>query len=118
MNLASQSTAAEKDRSRTRVERAQLCCRLAKQLEKVGEYEAACEALNEFWPERHGLPKLDGLNEPTKAEVLLRIGALAGWRGGADQATESQETAKDLITKSIEMFEALGQSEKVAEARS
>src|SRR5712664_2041226 len=98
-------------------ERVELCCRAAKQLEKAGEYEAACEALSEFWPERKGLPKLDDLDETAKAEILLRVGALAGLLGSADQTEGSQETAKDLITRSVEIFEELGQAEKIAEAR-
>jgi len=98
-------------------QRAELSCRLAKQLEKTGEYEAACEALLEFWPEVDKPPKVEGLDEPEKAEVLLRVGALAGWQGGADQTQGSQESAKDLITKSIEIFESLGRFARVAEAR-
>lgn len=98
-------------------ERAMLCCRIAKSLEKAGEYEAAFEALNEFWPDRNEPLKLDNLDDPTKAEVLLRAGALAGWLGSADQTEGSQESAKNLITNSIGVFEKLGQVEKVAEAR-
>lgn len=98
-------------------ERAELSCRIAKQLEKIGEYAAGCEALAEFWPDRKAAPKLDDLDSPTKAEILLRTGALAGWLGSADQTIGSQETAKNLITKSIEIFEGLGQSEGSAEAR-
>src|SRR5713226_6893308 len=117
MNLQSQLTALqEQTRGLTAVEGAKLRCRLAKQLEKVGEYEAACEALSEFWPERHEPPKLEGLDEATKAEVLLRVGALAGWLGSAHQAEGSQETAKNLITQSIEIFEQLGESVRLAEA--
>ena len=33
-------------------ERAKLACDSAKQFEKAGEYDAACEALAEFWPQR------------------------------------------------------------------
>src|SRR5712692_4352256 len=118
MNLQSQLTALqEQTRGLAPVERAKLCCGLAKQFEKAGEYEAACEALAEFWPERHGPPTLGGLDQATTAEVLLRVGALAGWSGSADQTEGSQETAKDLITRSVEIFEGLGQSEHVAEAR-
>jgi len=118
MNLESQLAALkEQSRNLTPSERAELCCHLAKRLEKTGEYEAACEALNEFWPERDRLLKLEGLDEPTQAAVLLRAGSLAGWQGGADQTAGSQETAKDLITKSIEIFEGLGESEEAAEAR-
>src|SRR5712692_133596 len=118
MNLQSQLTALEEQcRGLALGERAQLCCRLAKQLEKAGEYDAACEALNEFWRDHHRSPTLEGLEPMTSAEVLLRVGELAGWQGSAQQAAGSQETAKNLITQSIEIFAELGQSERVAEAR-
>src|SRR5713226_1025907 len=118
MNLQYQLTALqEQTRGLTAVEGAKLRCRLAKQLEKAGEYEAACEALSEFWLERHEPPKLEGLDEATKAEVLLRVGALAGWLGSAHQAEGSQETAKNLITRGIEIFQEIGESARVAEAR-
>lgn len=117
MNLRSQ-LAAVKDQGLglSLLERAQLCCRLAKQLEKAGEYETACESLQAFWPDRDGMPKIEGLNESTKAEVLLRVGALSGWLGSARQTPGSQESAKNLITQSVEILEGLGQPERVAEA--
>ncbi len=118
MNLQSQLTALqEQNRGCTLAERAYHCCSLAKQLEKAGEYEVACEALSEFWPDRDGPPKLDDLDEPTRAEVLLRAGALAGWLGSAHRAEGNQETAKNWITQSVEVFERLGDSSRVAEAR-
>src|SRR5712692_8051436 len=118
MKLTAQLTALrEKTRGLTTPERARLCCDLAKQLEKAGEYDAACEALSEFWPERDGHLDLNDLDEATKAILLLRVGALSGWLGSTDQAAGSQETAKDLITKSIEIFERLGQTREAAEAR-
>jgi tetratricopeptide (TPR) repeat protein len=117
MNLEAQLTALKNQSGDlTLAERAELSCRLVKQLEKAGKYEAAYEALNEFWPDRNGSPKLDDLDEPMRAEVLLRIGALAGWLGSAHQAEGGQETAKDLITQSIAIFEQLGQSARLAEA--
>ncbi len=117
MNLEAQLTALKNQSADlTLAERAELSCRIAKQLEKAGKYEAAYGALNEFWPDRNGSPKLDDLDEPMRAEVLLRVGALAGWLGSAHQAEDSQETAKDLITKSIAIFEQLGESTRLAEA--
>jgi CheY-like chemotaxis protein len=98
-------------------EHAELACRSAKELEKVGDYETAYEALVAFWPDRNGQPQLTGLNDSGKAEILQRIGALAGWLGGADQTNGSQEIAKDLITKSIEIFEGLERPESEADAR-
>jgi len=81
MNLKTE-LAALKSKELSLAERVELSCRIAKQLEKVGEYEAAWEALIEFWPEPDQPPKLEGLDELEKAEVLLRVGALAGWCGG------------------------------------
>jgi CheY-like chemotaxis protein len=119
MNLESQLTALKnQSRNLTLAERTELSCRLARQFERAGEYDAACDALSEIWPKRHRAPMVEGLDPAKKAEVLLRVGALAGWLGSAQQAEGSQETAKNLITKSIETFEELGESEKVAEARS
>src|SRR5437016_1030849 len=117
MKLSSQLTALrEKTRGLTTPERARYFCDLAKQLEKAGKYDAACEALSEFWPDSNEFLSLNDLDEATKAVVLLRAGALAGWLGGTDQAAGSQETAKDLITQSIEIFERLGQTREAAEA--
>jgi CheY-like chemotaxis protein len=118
MNLESKLTALKHPSSELPLaERAELSCRLAKKFEKTGEYEAACEALSEFWPKRDEAPKLDGLDESTTAEVLLRVGALAGCLGSADQTEGSQEGAKNFITHSIEIFEKLGEPARAAEAR-
>jgi len=118
MNLEAQLTALrEQQQTLPRNEQAKLACDLAKRFEKASEYEAACEAVVEFWPDRDREPRLDGLNELTSAEVLLRVGNLAGWLGSTDQTTGSQERAKDFITRSIATFEELQLDEKVAEAR-
>lgn len=101
----------------TATQQADLACKKAKQLEDAGEYEQAREALGELWPETDETTGLEGLDSTTRAEVLLRIGALAGWIGSAYQATGSQEKAKNLITRSIEIFGQLGEEDRVAEAR-
>src|SRR5437016_2795543 len=101
----------------TLAERAELSCDLAKQFEKAGDYDAARNALTEFWPEANQPPKVEGLAESSMAAVLLRVGAVAGWLGGASQTEGVQETAKDLITQSIEIFDRLGDSKNSAEAR-
>jgi len=118
MNLLSQLTAfTEQSRGLPLPKQAALACQLAKQLERAGEYEAACEALSDFWPERHGSPKLEGLDSETTAHILLRVGALAGWLGSVDQAMGGQETARDLITRSIDIFEKMGRAEGALEAK-
>ena len=97
-------------------ERARLRCRLAKQLEDSGDYEAARTAMGELWHRIGDHPHVEGLDERTAAEVLLRAGALSGWIGHASQIDGAQEIAKDLISKSAETFKELKASEKVGEA--
>ena len=98
-------------------ERAQLACLQAKQLEEAGEFQAAREALSDFWQRIGERPSVDGLNAEGQAEVLLRTGALSGWIGRAQQITRAQEIAKDLISEAARIFEVCGLSERVAEAR-
>lgn len=57
------------------------------------------------------------LAERTAAELLLRAGVLTGWLGSCAQTKEVQESAKNLITESAEMFEALSAEKKLLEAR-
>jgi CheY-like chemotaxis protein len=118
MNLATRLTTEKDGSAATFAERALQSCRVSKQLEKAGEYEAACEAIGEFWPSRNEQPLVEGLTEAAKGEILLRAGALSGWLGSADQTIGSQEGAKNLITQSVEVFQKLGTSHRVAEARS
>lgn len=117
MNLTRQKTnEAQVDHELTFQERVNVACQIAKQLEKAGEYEAACDALIEVWPEPPEPPRLEGLDETTKARVLLRVGALTGWVGSADHTEATQEAAKDLLTQSRDAFHRLGQFGKEAEA--
>jgi two-component system, OmpR family, phosphate regulon response regulator PhoB len=118
MNLEAQVTALKtENRNLPLTERAALSCRLAKQLEKAGKYELAFAALSEFWPDRNELPNLADLDTDQKADVLLRIGAIAGWLGSTDQIAGGQEIAKNILTRSIEIFEGLRLAERVSEAR-
>lgn len=98
-------------------ERSRLRCRLAKELEEGGDYEEACAVLSELWERVGERPKLEGLTELTQAEVLMRVGALSGWIGSSKQMPDAQERAKDLITESITIFEALHDTDKVYEAQ-
>ena len=116
MNLTTLPVSQSANQSLSVSERARHCCQLAKQLEKAGEYEAAYEALSDFWPEREGPPLVEGLDPAAEAQLLLRVGSLAGCLGSAHQTGGSQETAKNLLTQSIRIFQEVGQSEGVAEA--
>jgi CheY-like chemotaxis protein/tetratricopeptide (TPR) repeat protein len=118
MNLQSQLSGLRNESGHLTVnQRSELACRLAKQLEKAGEYESAAAALDEFWPDPNRWPTVDPLDQAKRAEILLRAGALACWLGNANQIEGSQEFAKNLITQSIEIFEELGMMREVAEAR-
>jgi tetratricopeptide (TPR) repeat protein len=88
----------------------------AKELEAAGKFEEARSILAPFWQRIGDRPKLAGLDEPVRAELLLRAGTLSGWIGSASQIPGAQELAKDLISESSAIFERLGQTEKVAEA--
>lgn len=105
------------DTSLPKAERARLRCQLAKQLEDTGNYEAAREAMAELWTRVGGRPLLDGLDEPTAADVLLRVGVITGWIGSVKQIEGAQETAKNLISESLTRFEVLRNVKKVAEAQ-
>ncbi len=105
------------DPSRTQSERAQLRCQLAKQLEEVGNYDAAREAMGELWRGVGHEPILDNLDPTTATDVLLRAGVLTGWLGSSRQIEGAQETAKNLITESIRRFETLRDTKKIAEAQ-
>jgi tetratricopeptide (TPR) repeat protein len=102
-------TAVTRDRSET------LCAR-AKELEEAGKFEDARAVLSDYWERIGDRPKLDGLASPERAELLLRVGALSGWLGSAQQIPGAQEVAKDLISESSGIFGQLGLIEKVAEA--
>lgn len=117
MNLAKDLLHQIADQSLTHDERVQLRCQLAKQLEKLGNYEGAREAIGELWQCVGGCPVLEGLGQRTVAEVLLRVGALTGCIGSAKQLEGAQEVAKDLISESMTLFKALTDEEKVAEAQ-
>ncbi len=116
MTLASQLLRQIDNPALNHAERAQLRCHLAKELEDAGNYEAARAALGELWQRVGERPQLEGLDQRTSVEVLLRAGALSGWIGSVNQLEGAQEVAKDLISESITTFEALQETEKIAEA--
>jgi two-component system chemotaxis response regulator CheY len=105
------------DQNLSASQRAQARCQLAIQFETEGDYEAAREAMAELWQDIGKRPLLEGLDEETTGVVLLRVGVITGWRGSARQISGAQEIAKDLITESVGIFEALQQSSRVAEGQ-
>lgn len=105
------------DPNLSRSERAQLRCQLARQLELGWHFEAARDAMGDLWQRVGERPELEGVDQATSAEVLLRAGSLTGWIGSSRQIEGSQETARNLITESITIFEELNRPTKRSEAQ-
>ncbi len=117
MNTTTQLLHRIADPTLTPPERAQLRCQLAKELEDIGNYEAARDAMGELWRGIGHRVVLEELDKATGAEVLLRAGVLTGWLGCAKRIEGTLEVAKDLISESLTIFETLGDKLKIAEAR-
>lgn len=117
MNVQSQTKVSSAPASHSVAERAELACRQAKELERLGDYEGARETLSEFWDASTNLVTVDQLDDALKADVLLRVGSVASRVGSAAPSEGTQEIAKDFISQSIRIYEELANRRKVAEAR-
>jgi len=117
MNLHLQIDSRLQDSSLTTDEKAQLRCAYAKEFEQAGEYEAARSAMGNLWQRVGEKPETSNLGQLAAASVLLRAGSLSGHIASSQQFPDGQEIAKDLITASVETFEALGDRVGAAEAR-
>ncbi|HKR11699.1 MAG TPA: helix-turn-helix domain-containing protein [Pyrinomonadaceae bacterium] len=98
-------------------QRAELACELARQLEDRGEYEEAQNLLGAYWRGFGERPNLTGLEPGTAAEVLLRAGVLTGAIGSKNQIIAAQETAKNLISESLAIFQERHFRKRIAEAQ-
>jgi FOG: CheY-like receiver len=73
--------------------------------------------MGELWQGIGYRPILNGLSPLTSGEVLLRVGALTGYIGSANQLEDAQGTAKDLISESLRIFESLKNTQKISETQ-
>lgn len=97
---------------------ASLRCQTALELRDRNEYDAARDVMAPFWNGVIGSrPHVKGLHDTVAPEVLLTTGILTGWLGSRSEIRDADNYARDLITESITLYEALGDSKKVAEAR-
>jgi tetratricopeptide (TPR) repeat protein len=92
-------------------------CSLASDFILSGQYEAAQEALGIFWRGTGKRPDVQGLTETTAAEVLLQCGSLSGWLGTTRQVGGAQDSAKDLISEALRLFESHRKQTRIAEAQ-
>lgn len=97
--------------NRSTDDRAEICCEISKDFENKGDYEEAREVLSGLWPRIDQRPRVKGLAPNVAAEVLMRVGVLAGWIGS------DQEQAKDFISESLSIFESRNYKKKIAEAQ-
>jgi hypothetical protein len=98
-------------------QKAELRCQLAREYEDTGEYKAAREVMGELWQRIGERPKVEGLEQSTAGEVILRVGVLTGWIGSTQQINNAQEIAKNLLSQSISIFESLSYPRKILEAQ-
>jgi len=98
-------------------ESAWLRCQAALELKDRGDYDGAREVMRPFWKRLGERPVIEGLDPSMAAEVLLHVGILTRWIGSKNQFSEAQDTAKDLISESITLFDSLGDPLRVAAAR-
>jgi CheY-like chemotaxis protein len=116
MNLTDSLLRQLGDPKLTADERALLRCRVAADLIHTGQYEQAQESLGELWRSAGARPNLEGLEETTAAEVPLVCGSLTGCLGASKPIAGAQDTAKDLISEALRIFEAHGLQARAAEA--
>ena len=96
---------------------ASLRCQTALELRDRGDYYGAQEVMAPLWQGIGSRPNMEGLHSSVVPEVLLCVGMLTSWLGSRNEIKEADDYARDLITESITLYEALGDSKKVAEAR-
>jgi len=96
---------------------AELRCRTALEQKERGEYDGPLEVMFPLWKGIGHRPDTKGLSDAVSAEVFLTAGILTRWIGNRSEIKEADGYARDLITESITLYEAIGDSRKVAEAR-
>lgn len=98
-------------------EEAELRIQKALELKERGEYQAARDAMSPLWQGIGSRPDTQGLDSDLVPRVLLCAGILTGWLAGPSGINEADDYARDLITESIRLFEAVSDFRKVAEAK-
>ena len=102
----------------TRNEDALQKCQLALELKDRGNFDGSLDAMRPIWRKLGQRPAVEELHPSVAAEVLLCVGILTCWIGSRTQNKEAQETARNLITESINYYESVSDSKMVAAARS
>lgn len=92
-------------------------CERALELKDRGDCEGARKVMRPLWKNVGDRPEIEGLHPSVAAEVLLCVGVLTRWIGSRNEINETQETAKNLVTESITLFESAGDVRRIAAAQ-
>ena len=97
-------------------EQVQACCTIAREQLEMGDYDAGCAVLKEWWIVGEW-PNQRGLSQSSAAELLLTAGTLTGWVDSTSQIDGGQKGAEQLLSGAVALFDQLGQSKWSAEGR-
>ena len=102
----------------SRDEEALYRCEIALAQKDKANIEGALEIIFPLWQGVGSRPDTQGLEPETAANVFLCTGILTGWIGARSQIKDAQESARNLITQSITIYESNGLKREAAEAHS
>jgi len=91
-------------------------CKIALEQRDYENPQGALEIMRPLWRGVSTRPDTQGLQPETAADVVLCAGILTGWIGARNQIKDAQESARNLITKSITYYESNNLTMKAAEA--
>ncbi len=91
-------------------------CEIALQQRDNENPQGALEIMRPLWRGVGTRPDTQGLQPETAANVVLCAGILTGWIGARNQIKDAQESARNLITKSITYYESNNLAREAAEA--
>ena len=91
-------------------------CKIALEQRDYENPQGALEIMRPLWRGVGTRPDTQGLQAETAANVVLCAGILTGWIGARNQIKDAQESARNLITKSITYYESNNLAREAAEA--
>lgn len=92
-------------------------CQAALELRDKSDFQGARDVMRPLWERIGERPEMKGLHAEVRAEVLLTVGILTSWIGSKEGIENAQEAAKNLISESIGLYQALGDLTKLAACR-
>lgn len=97
-------------------EEVQVLCTIAREQIEIGNYEAGCVMLRNWWTPG-AWPNLNNLSPHSAADLLFTAGSLAGGLSSTGHIQKGQKHAEELLSGSIGIFEYLGAKRRAEEGR-